>query len=143
MATKQKRKPMRAHFVFNFHDQFGNGTPLGEMATGEEVNDQAFVQMVAMEPWQKQKEWAVANSDDESAEDDEFDEEITSVDELVERLREYAGDSGPWFADVVRFPVEKLKSLMDRDGWRFVSGSLWEFEGNHNDTEIHIVLERT
>jgi hypothetical protein len=140
MATK--RKATRGYFVFNFRDQFGNGTPLGELATGEAVNDQAFVQMVAMEQWQKQKEWAVKNSDEEEAEDEEFDEEFTSVDELVERLREYADESGPWFADVVQFPVEKLKSLMARDGWRFVSGSLWEFEGNHNDTEIHVVLER-
>jgi hypothetical protein len=42
--------------------------------------------------------------------------------------------------EVVELPFEKLAVLMAAGNWRFVGGDFMEFEGNHNDTEITVIL---
>jgi hypothetical protein len=41
---------------------------------------------------------------------------------------------------VVKIPFDKLAALLARGGWSIVGGDFMEFEGNHNDSEITVVL---
>jgi len=69
-----------------------------------------------------------------------YEPELHSLDELQAHVREYFPREDPdaqW-----RIPFEKLATLMTVGNWSFAFGTLIEFEGNHNDTEIHVVLER-
>ena len=44
--------------------------------------------------------------------------------------------------EAIRVPFDKLAAKIAAEGWTFAGGQLWEFEGNHNDTEIYVVLRR-
>jgi hypothetical protein len=70
------------------------------------------------------------------------DPDIRSLADLASVVREnYLGDPDQP-DEVVELPFVKLAALIDCGGWSFVGGDFMEFEGNHNDTEITVVLER-
>jgi hypothetical protein len=67
--------------------------------------------------------------------------DIRSVADLATVVRDnYMGDADQP-DEVVELPFVKLAALMDRGGWSIVGGYYMDFEGNHNDTEISVVLE--
>ena len=68
-------------------------------------------------------------------------EEIATVEALEASAREHIDE---WDVpdDVVRIPIERLRTLMTEGGWSFVAGEFMEFEGHHNDTEYIVTLSR-
>jgi hypothetical protein len=123
----------RVRFVFSYgeHEPW---LPPDAPPEGEAVN-QAFVRHL------RQREWEPVGpaGDDFSS---YCHPDIRSVADLAAVVREnYMGDPDQP-DEVVELPFVKLAALMDRGGWSFVGGDFLEFEGNHNDTELTVVLER-
>ena len=116
----------RGYFVFSFHEHEAEWT----------VADQGMVQTAA------QEEWVLEETGAPNAFEERCIEEIETVELLRTLVR--ATMVGEWKLppQVVELPFQKLRVLIAREGWRFVGGDFLEFEGNHNDTEIRVVLER-
>lgn len=71
-----------------------------------------------------------------------IDPEVTTIEDLWARVEEVMEDyEAP--EGMFEIPFNKLKAKMKAERWKFVSGEFFEFEGNHNDTEIFAVLEKT
>jgi hypothetical protein len=137
MATKRKSKPGdqrkfnrgdRAIFMFSFHEHDGGGLRV-------KSTDQEAAQMIASWDWEFQKIVKPTKRAKSVVNDD-------GIEALMEQGRAVMVDDWGMSAVVVELPFEKLRALLARDGWRFVSGMFIEFEGNHNDTEIIAVLEK-
>jgi hypothetical protein len=69
-------------------------------------------------------------------------------DDATERYADFAGRVRESLEEMnvpeelAKVPFDKLEELMGRDGWTFAGGTFYEFEGNHNDTEIFVVLKK-
>jgi hypothetical protein len=117
---------VRCYFVFSFHEHEAKWTG----------TDQGMMQTAAQENWVLE-ETGASNA---------FEERCIERIETVELLRTFVrammvgGRKLP--PQVVQLPFEKLKALIAREGWRFVGGDFLDFEADHNDTEIRVVLER-
>ena len=132
-STVERTGSQRMRFVFSYgeHDPW---LPPGGPQEGEAVT-QAFLRHLRMREWEP-----VGSAGDDFS--GYCDPNFRSIAVLAAFVREnYVGD--PEQPDeVVELPFVKLAALMDRGGWSFVGASFMEFEGNHNDTEITVVLER-
>ena len=135
--AKKKKQPVfksgdRAVFMFSFHEH-DNDLFADEDGDPIERPVQEIVQTVASWDWEYQRK---ADEDDIA---DGTEQELTSVKALSTHVKE---EMGHWPAGALRIPFDKLKALMERDGWKFVCGNYTEEEGNHNDTEIDAILEK-
>jgi hypothetical protein len=130
MGTKGKRTGgQQVKFVFNYHEHLGPDVPPEGWAGVED-----FVRQLKEREWEQQGPAA----DDLSR---DCDPEVQSIDDLMDRAREYFVDGENQPEEVVQIPFKKLAALMARGGWSFVGGGFLEFEGNHNDSEITVVLK--
>jgi hypothetical protein len=123
----------RMRFVFSYGEHEPWLPP--DAPQESEAVDQAFVRFVGGREWERQG--PVANDLSRYC-----DPAIQSIGDLMHRAREFIVDGGGYPDELVQIPFDKLAELMTRGGWSFVGGSFMEFEGNHNDTEIEVVLER-
>ena len=121
----------RRAFVFRYDEHEWMGDVKGAEPFAQRMLLQADVQT-----------WAAVPVSTPNAIEQHTDPEITSLDDLRARVEESLIEEADLPPEVVRLPFKKLHSMMKRSGWRFVSGTFLEFEGNHNDTEIHVVLEK-
>ena len=132
MAKNRKFEPGdRAVFMFSFHEHDDDG--LDEASTEQEI-----VQMIASWDWEFQrtaKPGANYISDPDGG-------DPATIEELSALVHNEVGEGSGIPEGALQIPFDKLKVLLERDGWRFVCGSYTEFEGNHNDTEIEALLEK-
>jgi hypothetical protein len=129
MATKGKLAAgQQVRFVFNYHECHAPDVP------PEGWEDQEFLRQLQDRDWEQQG----SAKNDLS---DYCDPEIESLDELMDRVRQYFVDEEDQPDEVVQIPFDKLAVLMSRGSWSFVGGGFMEFEGNHNDSEITVVLK--
>jgi hypothetical protein len=137
MSEKKKRDNReraggkQVRFVFGYHEHEGpsySGPP-----RPREDEEREMVREV------RQWEWEQEGPADLSR---DCDQNIRSLADLMTRAREFIVEEGGYPDELVQIPFDKLAVLMDRGGWSFVGGDFMEFEGNHNDTEITVVLER-
>jgi hypothetical protein len=123
----------RMQFVYSYgeHDPWLPPDGLQE----DEAVMRAFVHHLRKREWEQ----AGLAGDDLSR---HCDPKFRCVADLAAYVREnYLGD--PEQPDeVVELPFVKLAALMDGGGWSFVGAHFMEYEGNHNDTELTVVLER-
>lgn len=68
--------------------------------------------------------------------------DVASLKELEERVRGTLVGEWQMPKEAVELPFMRLREMMAREGWRFRSGGFEAMEGNHNDTEICVVLEK-
>jgi hypothetical protein len=101
----------------------------------DEAVTRAFLRHLRKREWEQQGPVA----DDLS---DYCDPDIVSLDDLINRARDFFVVENDYPEELVQIPFDKLAALMAHGGWSFAGGNLMEFEGNHNDTEITVVLER-
>jgi hypothetical protein len=116
--------------VFNYHECHAPDVPPGGWA-----GVAAFVRQLKDCEWEQQ-----GQADDFSS---SCDAEVRSIDDLINRARAFFVAEQHEPEEVVQIPFDKLAALMAHGGWSFVGGDFMEFEGNHNDTEITVVLEKT
>ena len=128
MSTKGDTRRV---FMFSYHEHDWVGGVEGQEAAG-----QAILQMVTGQ------EWTPVDTFGPEAIEQNYDPDTKSVDDLMARVREILVDEWELPLKAVQIPFGKLKAIIARDGWVFVSGWFCEFEGNHNDSEIHVVLEK-
>jgi hypothetical protein len=129
MGTKGTRTGgKQVKFTFNYHECHAPDVPPKGWAGVE-----AFVRQLEARDWEQ--------GPDEDDLFDYCDPEVESIGDLMDRAREYFVDEEDQPDEVVQIPFDKLAALMSRGGWSFVGGLFEEFEGNHNDTEITIVLK--
>lgn len=88
------------------------------------------------QPWEPKEELTQAEAELHR------DEDILTLDDLEERVCATLVNEWDLPREAVQIPLRRLAELMQREGYRFVGGSFLEFEGNHNDTEIEVVLEK-
>jgi hypothetical protein len=117
-------------FVFDYHECHADDVPPEGWA-----GEQDFLRQLQGRDWEQQD----ATEDDFSG---YYDSEIRSIDDLMDRVRDFFVTENGEPEEVVQIPFEKLAALMARGAWSFVGGSFMEFEGNHNDSEITVVLEK-
>ncbi len=55
-------------------------------------------------------------------------------------ILEYMPSNKALAAEIVHAPFHKLQEKLTQEGGQFVGGSFYEFEGNHNDTLIYVVV---
>jgi hypothetical protein len=129
--AKSKAESARSVFLFSYHEH--------DWDTGEEEQGD-FTQRFLQEA--QQRSWAPVEAGTPDEIDQYLDPEVTTVEALrawcEEVLSDYEYPEGTLDA-----PFAKLNAKMKAEGWKFVSGVFYEFEGNHNDTEIFVVLEKT
>lgn len=133
VGLKEPRKPtgqQRVMFVFDYHECHADDVPRGGW-TGEDD----FLRQLKGRAWE-QKDAA------EEILSGYGDSEIQSIDALTDRVREFFVAENGQPEEVVQIPFDKLTALMTQGSWSFVGGSFMEFEGNHNDSEITVVLEK-
>ncbi len=135
MGTKRKRTGgQQVLFVFDYHEFHADDVPPEGWA-----GEQDFLRQLKERDWEQR-------ASDEDDEDDHLsrycDSEIRSIDDLMERVRDFFVAENGHPEEVVQIPFEKLAALMARGAWSFAGGTFMEFEGNHNDSEITVVLEK-
>jgi hypothetical protein len=129
-ATGDRRGGKQVKFVFNYHECHAPDVPPEGWAGMEEFLGQL-----------KEREWEQQDSTEDDLSRD-CSPEVRSVDDLMDRAWQFFVSENDHPEEVVQVPFDKLAALMACGGWSFVGGSFMEFEGNHNDTEITVVLER-
>lgn len=55
-------------------------------------------------------------------------------------ILEYMPDNKAFAAEIAHASFHKLQEKLAQEGGQFVGGSFYEFEGNHNDTLIYVVV---
>jgi hypothetical protein len=129
-GAKESPKPgQQVKFVFNYRECHAPEVPPGGWT------DEAFLEQLKERDWEQQ-----GSAEDDLA--DSCEPEITSIADLLHRARQYFVAEEEQPDDVVQIPFEKLAALMARGRWSFVGGDFMEFEGNHNDSEIIVILEK-
>jgi hypothetical protein len=132
MGTTEAKSKEHALFVFSFQEHKNEEVWNALQGGDEEELLQVFAGL----------EWELVRTGVPGAFATRCSADIENVAALKECLREMTVDTWDVSEAVVEVPFDKLSALMKKDGWRFVGGSFLEFDGNHNDTEIRVVLER-
>jgi hypothetical protein len=95
--------------------------------------EQVMTQILASKSWAEVKPGSM---------DTHTEPEERTLDAFIAATLELLVNESGMPPGVVQIPFDKLKELMADGGWTFVGGGVMPFEGNHNDTEIEVVLER-
>lgn len=101
---------------------------------GEEAARDALLRAAAENPWVLLEEVGRSQAKDHC--------DHESLDALLDRIRATIVEEWNMPVEAVKMPLDRMREMMRRDGWSFVGGSFLEFEGHHNDSEIHVVLEK-
>jgi hypothetical protein len=70
------------------------------------------------------------------------DEDINSPQELLSLAMDEWESSAENALAVFQKPIAKLETLMSQEGWTFVSGIYYSFDGHHNDTTFIVLLRK-
>lgn len=123
----------RSHFMFSYreHRWFGDTE-----IDSKESFEQAMSQQASFQTWEEVKPGPRANLNAYTC------EEFASVEAFQTQAEEELPGESRLLKTIFQSPFDKLKAMMNAEGWKFVTGWTHTFEGNHNDTEIHVVLEK-
>jgi len=119
----------RRVFLFSFHEH-----DWSDEVDNEDDGTQMMLQMAAAGEWVEYERQDAPTAD--------YYGEFKSQFALAEITRAMIVDGYELPEEVAKLPFDKLGVLMAEGNWEFVSGSFYEFEGNHNDTEIYAALRK-
>lgn len=123
-----------------------NGSPLsvfqfsydehGWDVDSEDSAREAVLKAAAEQPW------VLVEGVDQAKAKGYCDDGIETLDDLLRLIRATIVEDWNMPVEAVKIPLDRLSERMRQDGWVFVGGSFTEFEGHHNDSEIHVVLQK-
>lgn len=126
----EKTGSSRSVFMFSYNEHQWE-TDGGDWTPEDEILRQA-----ATRTWARLEEVAPEQAEKYC------DEEIRSLDDLMSLVRGVVVEEWGMPVEAAKTPIDKMRERMAREGWDFVGGSFNELEGNHNDSEIFVVLDR-
>jgi hypothetical protein len=130
MATEQ------TWFIFSFHE---HGSFMIDRYAADSSPEQAFIQMIASEEWVRGRTGVSGEFEGHCAAG------IGTLEAFEAHVREILTDEYGFTTVELRyldFPFARLRATMEAGGWQFVGGDFTAMEGNHNDTEISVLVER-
>jgi hypothetical protein len=130
MGKSKPAERVRSVFLFSYGEH--------EWDDGE-ADEEEFAQRFLQEA--HKQSWTPGKARDPKDLDYYMAPEVTTVEELRAHCEEVLADF-EYPEGTLDAPFEKLAAKLKSEGWKFVSGKFQEFEANHIDTTVYVVLEK-
>ena len=129
--SKERQEDSTHLSVFQFsYDEHG------WQVDGEDAARDALLKAAAEQPW------VLVEGVEQAKAKGYCDEGVETLDDLLRLISATIVEDWNMPVEAVKIPLDRLDEMLRRDGWVFIGGSFMEFEGNHNDSEIHVVLRK-
>jgi len=107
-----------------------------------ELSEQLMQQVVASRTWEPDFDVALDKLCEVPDPAYYCEDGVDTFDALMARTEQSLDGQWPELLPVLSIPFDKLKVLVDREGYRFVCGRVTDFDDKYNDTTIHVLLEK-